>query len=206
MDIVLFFIVAAISFVGSIQIGAVNMAVVQTTLNRNLSAGILVAIGGSIPEFIYSFLALRGLFFIQKNQATLDFLNILIIPVFIVIGLFYLFNKESETVSNKSLNGDKKVNFFKGFSLGMLNPQLLPFWFFILVYLDKYFIINDLSAKYAFVLGTGIGALGILLLFAFTANRFDKQIKNFLRRFSMNIIMGAIFIILALIQIIKIYV
>lgn len=205
MDFILFFIVAAISFAGSIHIGAVNMAVVQTTLNRNLSAGMLVAIGGSIPEFIYSFLALKGLFFIQENQAIIDFINLLIIPVFLVVGLFYLFKKDNNSVDEKTLAGNGKISFFKGFSLGMLNPQLLPFWFFMLVYLSKYFIINDLAARYAFVLGTGVGAFGILSIFAFTAHRFDKQIKVFLRRYSINTLMGYVFITLALIQIIKIY-
>ena len=59
MDFIIFSLVALISFAASIHIGAVNLAVVQATLNRNLSAGILVAVGGSIPEFIYSFLALK---------------------------------------------------------------------------------------------------------------------------------------------------
>jgi threonine/homoserine/homoserine lactone efflux protein len=206
MDFILFFIVVLISFAGSIQIGAVNLAVVQTTLNRNLSAGILVAVGGSIPEFIYSFMALKGLFFIQKNQKIIDSMNLLIIPVFIVVGLFYLFKKNNVSANLKPLDNDKKINFFKGFSLGMLNPQLLPFWFFMIVYLNKYFIVNDLTARCAFVLGAGVGAFGILSIFAFTAHRFDKQIKTFLRRFSINTLMGYVFILLALIQIIKIYV
>ena len=85
MDFLLFSFVTLISFAGSIQLGAVNLAVVQTTLNRNFSAGILVAVGGSIPEFIYSFLALKGLFFVQKNQFILDILNFTIIPVFLVM-------------------------------------------------------------------------------------------------------------------------
>jgi threonine/homoserine/homoserine lactone efflux protein len=206
MDFILFFLVALISFAGSIHIGAVNLAVVQTTLNRNLSAGILVAIGGSIPEFIYSFLALKGLIFVEKNQAILEVLNFLIIPVFLVMGLSNLFQKEVKTLENNNKIKVKNLDFIRGFSLGMLNPQLLPFWFFILIYLSKSFTINNLSTKYAFVLGTGIGAFAILFVFAHLAHRFNGDIKKLLQKYSVNRIMGYLFISLALMQIIKVFV
>jgi len=201
----IFFIVAAISFGGSIHIGAVNLAVVQATLNRNISAGILVAIGGSIPEFIYSFIALKGVFFLKDNQFLLSWLNWLIIPIFLLMGLVYLFRKESNSVDKISVKDKSKLDFLKGFSLGMLNPQLLPFWFFMLIFLNKYFAINDLSAKYAFVLGTGMGAFAILALFAYLAHRYKLYINQLLSNFSVNRLMGYLFISLALIQAVKVF-
>ncbi len=205
MDLIIFLVVAAISFAGSIHIGAVNLAVVQATLNRNISAGILVAFGGSIPEFIYSFIALKGVFFLKDNQFLLSWLNLLIIPVFLLMGVVYLFQKESGNVDKIPLMGRNKLNFLKGFSLGMLNPQLLPFWFFMLIFLGKYFSINDLSTKYAFVLGTGMGAFAILALFAYLANQYKSYINQLLRNCSVNRLMGYLFISLALMQIIKVF-
>jgi len=96
MDFILFLLVALISFIGSVQIGAVSMAVIQTTLSRNLSAGVWVALGGSIPEFIYSFIALKSLFFLQQHQSIIDALNMLIIPVFLLLGLWSFFQKPSD--------------------------------------------------------------------------------------------------------------
>jgi threonine/homoserine/homoserine lactone efflux protein len=206
MALIIFSLVALISFAGSIHIGAVNLAVVQATLNRNLSAGILVAIGGSIPEFIYSFFALKGLFFVQKNQFILDVFNLSIIPIFLVMGLSNLFPKEKKTVEHKAEIRSKNIDFFRGFSLGMLNPQLLPFWFFILIYLSKSFAISSLSTKYAFVLGTGIGAFAILFIFAYLAHRYHSYIQKRLQQYSVNRIMGYLFISLALVQIIKTFV
>ncbi|WP_238804036.1 LysE family translocator [Emticicia aquatica] len=202
----IFLLVALISFAGSLQIGAVNLAVVQTTLNRNLSAGILVAIGGSIPEFIYSFLALKGLFFLQNNQLIINVLNWLIIPVFLLMGLMNLFQNETKIVDTNKASVIKNIDFIKGLSLGMLNPQLLPFWFFILVYLSKYFVINSLSEKYAFILGTGIGAFALLFLFAYLSHYYNERIKKLLRCYSVNRIMGYFFISLAVIQAIKVFV
>ncbi len=205
MDFLIFLVVAIISFAGSIHLGGVNLAVVETTLRRNLSAGILVAIGGSIPEFIYSFLALKGLFFLQKNQAILDLLNFIIIPVFFIIGVFYLIQKQTKKPQNNRSISSKNIDFLKGFSLGMLNPQLLPFWFFMLVYLSKVFIINSLSSKYAFVLGTGFGAFAVLFLFAYFTKRYQNYFDNILKKYAVNQLMGLVFISLAVLQIFKVF-
>lgn len=206
MDLIIFSLVALISFAGSIHIGAVNLAVVQATLNRNLSAGILVAIGGSIPEFIYSFLALKGLFFVQKNQFILEILNLSVIPIFLAMGLSNLFQTQINTTEHETQISRKNLDFIRGFSLGMLNPQLLPFWFFILIYLSKFFAISSLSTKYAFVLGTGIGAFAILFIFARLASHYDAHIRKLLRKYSVNRLMGYLFISLALLQTIKVFV
>lgn len=203
MDWLLFITVAAISFIGSIQIGVVNLAVVQATLYQNFRVGILVAIGGSIPELIYAFIALKCVVYMQENQYLVSWLNLLTIPFFALIGLSYLFRKEPNKIENSVFDNYKKTNFFKGFLLGMLNPQLLPFWFFVLVFLSKSFSISGLAAKYAFVLGAGLGAFSILILFAYLANRYNKRIKEILSRFSMNRIIGWLFLFFALIQIFK---
>lgn len=205
MDFVLFLVVALISFVGSIQIGAVSMAVIQTTLNKGRLAGILVALGGSIPEFIFSFIALKSLLFLQYNQSIIDWLNLLIIPVFSLLGLYNFFQKETDEHDEITIKTSKNFDFMKGFSLGMLNPQLLPFWFFILVYLSKYFSINSLSAKYAFVLGTGVGAFAILWVFTELTHRNHLRIKKILKKYSINHLMAYIFISLAVVQAIKFF-
>ncbi len=206
MDFVLFLLVALISFVGSIQIGAVSMAVIQATLSRSRSAGIWVAFGGSIPEFIFSFIALKGLLFLQQNQTIIDWLNKLIIPIFLLLGLYNFFQKETETDEEAIIENQKNFDFAKGFSLGMINPQLLPFWFFSLVYISKYFTINTLSAKYAFILGTGVGAFAILVVFAELTHRHHLRIKKTLKKYPINRLMAVVFIGLALIQAIKIFV
>lgn len=206
MDFVLFLVVASISFIGSIQIGAVSMAVMQTTLSRSRSAGVWVALGGSIPEFIFSFIALKGLLFLQHNQSIIDWLNILIIPIFLLLGLYNFFQKETNSAEEAITENQKNFDFAKGFSLGMLNPQLLPFWFFSLVYISKYFSINTLSAKYAFVLGTGVGAFAILIVFAQLTHRYNLRIKEMLKNYPINRLMGFIFICLALIQTIKVFI
>ena len=89
----------------------------------------------------------------------------------------------------------------------MLNPQLLPFWFFSLVYISKYFSINTLSAKYAFVLGTGVGAFAHTRGFCSTnASCIIYESRKVLKKYPINRLMAFVFIGLALIQAIKTFV
>ncbi|MBA4849268.1 LysE family translocator [Emticicia sp. BO119] len=206
MEFLIFLLTATISFLGSIQLGSVNLAVIQTTLSKNFSAGVSVAIGGSIPEIIYSALALEGLLFIQQNQSFLDKLNLLMIPVFIVMGIVYFFQKNPDVNIATATPVNLKVNFLKGFSLGMVNPQILPFWFFISVYINKYIVISSLATKSAFILGAVTGAFGILYLFAFISNRQQLKIQKLLKGYPINRAIGLIFLILALFQVIKTWV
>ena len=121
------------------------------------------------------------------------------------MGLSNLFQKQVNTTENKNQISTKNTYFIRGFSLGMLNPQLLFFWFFILIYLSKFFVISSLTTKYAFVLGTGIGAFAILFIFARLASRYNEHIRKLLRKYSVNSVMGYFFISLALIQIVKVF-
>lgn len=52
--ILLFCISAFASFLGSLQLGPVNLAVIQKTLNKGIKLAFFLAAGGCLPEFIYS--------------------------------------------------------------------------------------------------------------------------------------------------------
>ena len=55
VEILLLFIIATVaSFIGSLQAGLVNTAVLAHTVQRGPEAGRRLAIGGSIPEVLYA--------------------------------------------------------------------------------------------------------------------------------------------------------
>ncbi len=205
MEFLIFLLSAIISFLGSVQLGSVNLAVIQTTLNRNLSAGILVAVGGCLPEILYSALALEGLLFIRQNQSLLNTLNLLMIPVFLIMAIVCFFQKTPDAKIPTHITTNRKADFLKGLSLGMINPQVLPFWFFMSVYINKYIAVSTLAAKSAFVMGAAAGAFGILYLFALVSSRQRHHIRRLLRGYPINRVIGVIFFCLALFQIIKTY-
>jgi threonine/homoserine/homoserine lactone efflux protein len=199
--IIVFFLIFIISFAGSIHLGTVNLAVIETTLSKNLKAGLWLSAGGSVPEIFYAIIAILGQTYLQKNAQITLFFNWLVVPVFLIIGFMYFFQNQKETTINAVLVSDG--NFKKGFWLAMTNPQLLPFWLVVATYLSSRFAIGDFSIRIAFVLGAALGAFAILGLFAFITQKLQSKISPFLTKYPLNKIVGLLFIIMALIQLVK---
>lgn len=194
--LLLFLFTSFISFAGSLQLGTVNLSVIQTVLYKNIRSACWVALGGSLPEMFYGAVALWFSGYISTQ--TLFYLEILVIPVLVVLGVYNIRKKNKEVkIREKRDNG-----FWQGLGLGILNPQLLPFWFAILVYLKslQLFNFNHLAVQLAFVAGTAAGALALLLSLAFLIYC-NKTWADSLIRINFNRIVGIIFVGLAALQV-----
>ncbi len=94
--------------------------------------------------------------------------------------------------------------FASGFIAGMLNPMLYAFWLMIvnLLLAENVIVLDTATHKSAFVIGTAAGAFLLLGCFAWLTQRNRKLLEQTLMG-KMNTLVGAIFIILAVIQFIK---
>ncbi|MFY7909216.1 MAG: LysE family translocator [Emticicia sp.] len=193
---------ALISFVGSIQPGPVNLSVVQATLSQSFKVGVWVAASGTLPEIIYTLIALKGQTFLNKNPLIFEVLEIAVIPFFLIIGI-HSFYFQSKTIKDFNL-AKRRSYILVGFVNGMLNPQLLPFWVVVLVYLNTYFNLNSFSSKLSFVLGAALGAFLVLLNFAFLAKHFQHALLVFFHRYSIEKVIGLFFILMSVFQTFKI--
>lgn len=191
-----------ISFVGSIHPGPVNLAVIQATLSRSFKAGILVAISGTLPEIIYTIVAIKSQVFLIKNQRLFEALELAVIPFFLIVGIHNLYNASKTGIEINATDKSKAV--FDGFIRGMLNPQLLPFWIVVLVYLHSFFNLQSFSSQLSFVLGAALGAFLILLIFSWLANRFQIKLLGLFNRYSIDKVIGLFFILMSVLQTFKI--
>jgi threonine/homoserine/homoserine lactone efflux protein len=204
-NIFLFLITAGISFLGSVQLGPVNATVLQTTLNKSLRAGLWVAFGGALPELFYATLAIGWSEILQTNNVLFEYLQLAVVPIFVVIGVLTIVNQYKSSKQKKQpINLSDKAPFLTGLTLGSLNPQLLPFWLTVLIYLNSYFVIDSLGSQVAFISGTAAGAFGILSIFAFATFRFRERLLRFFNRIPIGYVVGSIFIILSVFQLFKI--
>ncbi len=164
MQVLLLFVIATVaSFIGSLQAGLVNTAVLAHTVQRGPEAGKRMAIGGSIPEVLYA-----GVAYLFAN-AVLDKLGIgqesigrVVGSVLIGMGLYFLFvfKPRFDPVKTEL----KPSGIRRGLVLGLANPQLLLFWCGVVLALHAYGIENQgLLGMCAF--GAGAFAGAIILLF-----------------------------------------
>jgi threonine/homoserine/homoserine lactone efflux protein len=183
-----FLVICVISAVGSLQPGLVNLAVVQTVLARGLAPAIWLAVGGSLPEMLYAWLALQaqlglgGWFsqFVQHSPLA---------PWLVVLGLaggglYYLSRPRGMAAGREAPAGPAKLGaaFGKGILLALNNFQLLVFWLLILVYLQESQGANLQAGLFqlAFVVGSGLGAFLFLLALALLTARHEPQIRRVL--------------------------
>jgi len=164
VDALFLFVIATVaSFIGSLQAGLVNTAVLAHTIQRGRDAGRRMAIGGALPELLYAALAFQfATWAVQWMGLDHSGIAVLVGSLLIVIGLYFAFlfkpRFDMETVPIKA-SGVRK-----GLVLGLLNPQLILFWCGVRLSITSFGITGrGLVELVAFSLGAFTGA--IILLF-----------------------------------------
>lgn len=199
--IICFFIATFVSFVGSLQLGPVNLSVVNAAHRQGFKPALHVAVGGIIPEIIYSCCAIWFSVWFVTHSEFFSLIRFISIPFFLTSGIIIFFGPASVPGHNSY---HKSKFFLSGFISGMLNPMLFAFWFMVINYLASE---NIVSVHYfpnsiAFVIGTATGAFLLLLFFAFIAYRKKGAIDKLLAG-KLNKVVGIVFIILAATEIIR---
>lgn len=175
--LVLFFIAAIASFVGSLQAGLVNTAVLAHTIQRGPEAGRRMAIGGAIPELIYAGVAFQfAALVLHRLGLDTAGIGLLVGSVLTAIGLYFLFvfkpRFEGETMRIKA-SGVRK-----GLLLGLANPQLLLFWCGVKLSLSSFGVDKEGWLELlAFAVGAFLGALVLLLQLVRLGKRAVEKLK-----------------------------
>lgn len=197
------------SFIGSLQLGPVNLFVIDSVGKGSKTNAYWVALGGVVPEFIYCALAVYSGALFLKSPLVLLVIKILLIIVLIGMAWWFLFKKAhsappsaSPAVTPLALQPGR--NFIKGFSLAALNPQLWPFWLFMLVWFNSMAFTEVKSGldKAAYIAGSGIGALALLIAIIETVTRYRTRLATWLNHKFYNKALAWIFFAIALHQLI----
>ncbi len=196
-----FGIATLISFAGSVQLGPVNFGTIQTALNKNFKSALLFGFGGSLPELLYSGLAIGGSSLLDQYEGLEDYLKYFTAAILLAFGVYLLFQKASSGMSEQEHKPGKSI--WLGVTFGLLNPQLLPFWLVVITTLksNNIMVDNSLPVQVAFVLGTAAGAFLLQYVVAVVTTRkraflYTKLTKNY------NKVLGSVIIAVALILLI----
>ena len=200
----IFLITFFISFVGSIHPGPLNLSVIQTTLQKGFYPALLLAFGGVIPEIIYGYLAVEGVMIFEKYPVVFNVMQWAVVPILLGLGIQQIINSRK---SKQVINYSQVSNFsiFRGFSLSLFNPQLLPYWIVILINYQSYnyLKISELSDKLFFALGTSTGAFALNYLYAYIAHEQKERIFKYLNQNRFEQIIGWTFVVMGILQAIK---
>lgn len=199
--LLLFVLVSVISFVGSLHPGTVNVAVMQATLSRNRRAGLWLALGGSLPEIAYSGLAAGGLMLLPTGPVWSALLPAASVPVLLGAGVM-AFRQKPVDFTTSPAPDSAAVPFWKGLALGSTNPQLLPFWSAVWLYLSANMLIPKGygSSQWVFAMATATGAFTLLVALVWLTDRLRQRMGRYLNGPWLNRLTGGFFVGMALWQ------
>ncbi len=197
---VVFLLTVLISFAGSIHPGPVNMTVIRNAIQNDFKSALYVGLGGSLPECLYALIALFCLAFLRDHPETLYTLHSLVFPFFLLLALYYFLPRKKRPVG-QTVSVQRSVS--QGILLALFNPQLLPFWFASLLFIDGMVLVQTTSHQFAFVVGTATGAFALLSLYAWLASRNSHFINRLMVRLDPDKIMGLLFLFMAMMKLVS---
>lgn len=193
------------SFLGTLPFGPINLSVVSRTVKENLKAGLWFAFAAALIEIAQSFIALHCSSYINQYLDSTPWIKWATAGLFVMLGIFFMLKREQpETEMDQSKRKDN--NFLAGIIISVLNFQAIPFWIFILTYLDmSHHIRIDTSITLAgvglFLVGVSTGKFAALALFGLASQSVKGKVQQL--KFWMNRAIGFILLLIGIFQIIS---
>ncbi len=198
---IVFLLFVVLSFVGSLQPGPVNIGVVYYALLGQKKPAILLALGGSLPEVLYTAIAIKSLVFSKQMDQYLSVFSATASVVFVVLGVYIIFAKSAQ---QKVENFGGKGAFWLGLSLGSLNPQLILFWAGIAWYIHLNFeslkLLENINLILA-SLGAGFGAFLLHIFYFGLIQKYEQaKVLKWIKEYPQKVI-GTIYFLMGVLGI-----
>lgn len=157
----------ALSFIGSIPVGMINMTVADTAIKHGLKAGLWMGLGAASVEFFQSFIAIKFTYFFSKNPSFDFYFNVVALIIFLTLAVYYLFVLKPAPPQQTTPSKQMMDPFFKGILVSSMNVLAFPYWIFYGAYLSSNgWLIIDNNSLFFLCLGVLLGAFGVFFLFA----------------------------------------
>ncbi len=191
-----------LSFLGQLPLGTMSITATQITVQENFSHAWKYAVGVTIVEMIYLRFVLYGVDGIRSHPMLFVVLGWLTVVFFAALAVFSFISAGRESSKKAVLLNNKLNRFWLGLSMSALNPAQIPFWFIWSSYfLDVQLLQSDATEFNFFTIGAGVGTISGLAVYMYGGNWLITKLKTSNK--TLNRVMGFIFIIAALAQLIR---
>jgi threonine/homoserine/homoserine lactone efflux protein len=192
-----------VSFLGTLPLGTLNVVAMQISVQESIINALYFSIGCLIVEMIYVRISLVGLNWVRRQNNLLKWMDwiTLVIVLALAAGSFMAATQEHDS-RNVMLNNNIH-RFLLGIMLSAINPIQIPFWFGWSTILFSKNILQPKNSFYnLYIIGIGLGTLMGTSVFIF-GGKFLVNHLNTSQRL-VNIVVGGIFAITAVIQLVRI--
>lgn len=164
--------------------GLLNSRILSLAIQKESLRAKYVALGGALPEAIYMAIAFAGISTCNNYFSGVRiWLDVFASVLFLIIGISLWLQKPKfnnpNTVTHQRNTKEKIGYSTEGFLLGISNPQLLPFWAGVLLYLPDLLTDNYYLNLFGLCAGAAVGAfVWHLLLVKLTSIKALNLTKN----------------------------
>lgn len=200
----IFFLGVLFAMIGVIPPGLLNMTAAKISLKEGHVRGIMFSAGASTIVFIQTYLATLFASYLSRHPEIVEILQRVAFIIFVLITVYFLFiAKEKLQQEDSEESRSKHSRYFQGMLLSALNLFPLPYQAYITTSLaavgwisfEKFNIISYVS-------GATMGTFVMLYIYIFF---FDKiRSKKFTSQKNMNLLIGSITGIIAVITLVNI--
>ncbi|WP_426486666.1 LysE family transporter [Flavobacterium sp. 2] len=184
------FIAAAI---GTIPPGLLNMTAAKIKMKEGKKNALSFVIGAVFVIFFQAYVAVLFARVIDNRPDVITLLREVGFVIFAILTIYFLFIAKEPITKKKTKikKSSKKSRFFLGMLLSGLNFFPIPYYVVVSVTLASYnLFVFENTIIVTFVLGSVLGAFGILYSYIAFFGRIEKKTDYFMR--NMNTIIGTI--------------
>ena len=172
-----FLLAFGFSFIGSIPPGAINLSVIQYSIEDKINAAIRFSIASALVEFPYALIALLFSEFLLSTDVILNNIKLISTSLILVLAII---NTYSYLFPSKKVNINKSMGFRKGLLISIFNPLAIPFWIGVSAFLLnlKWIMLDSIEKKIVFAAGVSLGTLSLLFTLIVIAVKFKIKVEN----------------------------
>lgn len=192
-----------ISFLGTLPLGTLNIAAMQIGIANGVAAALLFAIGALLAEIVYVRISLVAMDWVRKQQRILKMLEWLTFFIVLALAVSSFYTALHPGVEKNPILNNSLHPFLLGLMMSAINPVQIPFWFGWSTVLFTKNILKPRTDFYnSYIFGIGFGTLLGNGVFIFSGRLIADSIRH--NQNILNYVIGGIFAVTALIQLIKI--
>jgi threonine/homoserine/homoserine lactone efflux protein len=199
----IFFTGLMISFLGSLPLGTLNVAIMQIAISDGLRPALYFGLGSLTAEVVYVRLSLIAMDWVRKQKVLFRALEWVTLVIVLALAISSFYAATHPDVKKNVILSSTLHRFWLGLFMSALNPVQIPFWFGWSTVLFSKGILQPQRSQYnIYIAGIGIGTLLGNVVFMFGGKLVADNITS--NQNILNWVIGSIFLLTAIIQVIKI--
>jgi threonine/homoserine/homoserine lactone efflux protein len=192
-----------VSFLGSLPLGTLNIAAMQIAVTDGITSAMLFSLGSLLVEIIYVRISLVAIDWIRKQEKILKVLEYVTLLIVLALAASSFYAALHPGVQKNVVLSSSLPKFVLGMMMCAVNPVQIPFWFgWSTVLFTKKLLLPKNSHYNSYIIGIGIGTFIGNLIFIFGGMLIANKIHN--NQDILNWVIGGIFAVTAVLQLIKI--